>query len=224
MPAAGYSCLVRKSGVTTAITAEACSLVTGSVTFQITTAARRVIDPTVNFNFQDGGATIAYTGISSLDYLNGRVVFSAPPTGAVTFNGSFLPITTSSDLILESRSFNLGQSVDLLDTTVFTGSSTDYVHKRIPALKDVSLDVESIATRADLATLTSAQFAGAPMVTEVFFGDATIPRFRGFMQVEDVGTTAAVDGLLTTNITFKAAAILNETANKVAGFTFLAQP
>lgn len=229
---AGYACLVRKSGTSTAITAESCaSISVGSTAFQVTDSTKRVIDPRADFNFKDGSTTIAYSNILSLDFLNGRVSFSAAVAGALTFNGSFLPITTSSDIILETKSFSLGQSVDLQDATVLTGSTTNYAHVRVPTLKDVTLSVDSLSTATLLGSLSSAMFNGQPVITEVFFGDQNTPRFRGFMQIDSISNAEAVDGLMDTTVDFKVAAILSTPGlvpvfnpGLVAGFTFIAQP
>ena len=201
---------------------------TGSVQFRITDAAKRVIDPTVNFHFKDGTTTVAYTSISSLDYLNGEVVFTAPLAAAasLSFSGNYLPITTSSDTLLEATSFKISQSRDLLDRTVFAGTTggNGPFRGRLAGLQDFSLDVTSIALPADLATLASVQFAGNPVVVEVFFADVANVRFRGFCVISDISRDDSVDGKLVTNLSFKASAILNETANQVAGFTFKVQP
>lgn len=230
MAYAGYSVLLRKSGTTAAVTTEPVSIVANgaSTTFRITAAAKRVIDPQVDFHFKNGTATIAYSTIVAIDFLNGEVTFSgAQAAGSVTslsFSGSYLPITTSSDVILNSRNYKLSTSVDLLDTTVFTGSTVQFTHSRIPALKDFSLSVESISTASELSTLIDAQVNGTPMVTEVFYGDAAVARFRGFCLVESIDFDEAVDGLQTVGLNFKAAAISNDTAGQAAGFTVKIQP
>lgn len=228
---AGFGCLVRKSGVSTAITTEVCSIFAASSTkFQITDSTHRVIDPQVNFHFKDGTTTLAYSTISSLDYVNGQVVFASPLASntalSLSFSGSYLPITTSSDVILETKSFKLSQSRDLLDTTVFAGTTggAANIHKRLAALEDVSLSVHSIAQPSELGTLASTQFAGAPVVVEVFFGDVTANRFRGFCQIESIERSEEVAGMLETDINFKIAAILNENAGLVAGYAHKVQP
>lgn len=227
---AGYTCLVRKSGTSTAVTTEPVSILAGgsSLIFRITSAAKRVIDPEVDWSFVNGATTIAYTAIGALDYMNGEVTFlAAQSAGSVTslhFNGSYLPITTSSDLILDSRSFKLSESADLLDTTVFTGTPTLNIHSRLAALKDVSLDVESLAKDSDLIQLASTFQGGAPVVTEVYFGSDTAPRFRGICLISNIDEDGSVEGLVKTNLGFKIAAIRNATAGLVAGYTFKAQP
>jgi hypothetical protein len=228
MAVAGYSCLVRKSGVSTGVATELCSLLSGSVVFRITNAAKRVIDPTIDFSFKDGATTVAYSSISVIDFVNGEVTFAAPLSSpnSLSFTGNFLPITTTSDTILETKSFKLSCSQDMLDRTVLTGSSTDYVRKRLQAIKDVSLSVNSIAQPTDLQSLATAQFNATPVVAEVFFGDsASVPRFRGFCQLAEINTQSSEEGFGSeTEFVFKISSILNTTANQVAGFAFKIQP
>ena len=231
MAVAGYQCLVRKSGVSTAVTVEPMSIILAgatSVKFRITDAAKRVIDPNTNFHVQNGSATIAYTSMAALDYMNGELTLTAAvaagSVGSLSFYGSYLPITTSSDTVLDSKSFKLSESTDLLGTDVFTGTSALPVRRRLAGLRDVSLDVESLASDADLISLASAQQAGAHVVTEVFFGDVTVPRFRGICLVENIDVSGTVEGLNSTNITFKIAAVRNETSGLVASSVHKAQP
>lgn len=227
---AGYSCLVRRSGTSTNITTEPLSILSGgsSLIFRIAAAAKRVIDPEVDFHFENGGATIAYTAISAIDYMNGEVTFKAAQAdGSVTslsFSGNYLPLTTAAEIVTEARSFSLSDSVDLLPTDVFTGSVEDLYRRRLPGLRDFTLEVESIATPADLAELDTALQEGTRLVTEVYFGSDAAPRFRGLCLVENVDRSGAVDGLNVTNLTFKAAAVRNATADKTASLAYKAQP
>lgn len=210
----GYSVLVRKSGTSTGIVTEPAAIVAGSsVSFRITDSTRRIIDPNVDFHFKDGTTTIAYSAIATMDFLYGEITFTAPLTaaGSCSFSGSYLPITTSSDTVLEARSFKLSCSRDMLDRTTFTGSTTDYVRKRLLGLQDVKLDVESLAISTatqDLGTLSTAMFNGTHIVADIFFGDGnTAPHFRGFLKIANIDTAAAEDGLVTSNIGFQSAAV-----------------
>ncbi len=227
----GYACLVRKSGVPTSITTEAGALAPSgqSVTFQISASARRVIDPMSagSWHVKDGVTTIPYTNITSMDYLNGVFTFTGPllSPSSMSFTGFYLPITTSSDVIIETKSWKLTDSADLLDKTVMSGTTAVQYRARLQGLKDVAISVETIASDKDLATLASQQFAGAPVVVEIFFGDAaSVPRFRGFTQIESIEYGDEVAGLQSANISFKIAAILDSTANKVAGYTYRIHP
>jgi predicted secreted protein len=229
-PVAGFQCLVRRSGDTTAITTEPLSIIAdgSSVAFRITDSARRVIDPNVDFHLKNGTTTLAYSAIASMDFLNGEFTLAAAAgAGSVTslsFSGSYLPLTTAAEVIVGATSFKLNQSTDLLGIDIFTGSTTDLVRKRLPAMRDASLDVDTIGNTADLAGLATAQFNGTHVVTEVFFGADTTARFRGICQVANIDYSGAADGLNTSAVSFKIAAVRNATADKIASMTFKVQP
>lgn len=200
---------------------------TASTTFRITDSAKRLINPNDALHVKNGTTTVAYSDISSIDFLNGIITFaSARADGSVTsisFSGSYLPITTTSDVVLETKSFKLSQSRDLLDTTVLTGT-TDFTRKRLAALKDFSLDVESIALDADLAWLATTFFNGDHVVPEVYFGDVAAPRFRAFCKIGSMDKEEDVEGLGTINVSFQAAAVLNSDSGQVADYKLLAFP
>ena len=230
----GYSCVVRKTGISTTIAAEPCSIASqswwpplpspNSTVFRITDVTRRCIDPNQPFNFKDGATTIAYSTLS-IDFFHGVITTAAPTAGALTFNGNFLPITTASDFIPETKSYSLTVSSNLLDKTVMGGLTANFVVARIPALKDVSLTVESITDLVQLAYLNTVMFQGAPVVTEIYFGRDAIPRFRGLCLVESINESVAVDGLVQTSLSFKIAAQGSASAVALnAGFSFQSQP
>ncbi len=233
MPVAGYQALVRRSGVSTGITTEPLQLSPSgqSVQFRITDSAKRVIDPNVDFHFKNGTSSIAYSTITSLDLLHGYVTFSAAQSaGSVTslsFSGSYLPLTTSSEVFLDSKSFKLSLSRDLLDTTVFTGDSSSFTKRRLAALKDASLDIESVADVGQLGVLTnSAAFAGDHVVVEVSFGGtaASNPKFRGITRVSDIDISGANEDLVKTSVSFKISQAPTLPAGFSAAYGFGIQP
>jgi hypothetical protein len=223
MAVPGFAAQVRRSGTSTSTTDEACEQVSGNL-YQVTNAARRVIDPTVAWHFKDDGATVPYADIVSLDYVNGQVLLSGAPVGDVEFNGSFLPLTTSSEVVAEARSYTLSESTDLLDTTVFAGSTEALLHSRMASLKDASIEVESIASVASLATLETYKNAGTPVVVEIYQGSTGAQRFRGFCLVETIERSGEVAGLIQSSISFKISAIRNETSGLVASYAYKTQP
>jgi hypothetical protein len=225
MARAGYLALIRKSGLSTAIANEPTTIASGSsVLFQITDKSRRVIDPNQPWHVKVNTTTQAYSALADVNFVSGEITFAAPASAnSVTFSGNYLPITTASDLILEARSFDLSDSVDLLDTTVFTGT-TNRTRKRIAGLNDVDFSVETIASRTDLSSLYSAKFGGDSIVVEVYFGDASDPRFRGFCRIENIEVSGGVEDLLSHNIGFKIAAVRHGDSGQVATYDFTIQP
>lgn len=217
----GYSCLLRRSGASTAVTDEAVSQVTGT-TYRITAEARRCIDPDVTWVLEDDNVAIAYSAIVSVDYAHGVFVLAAPPGGAVTFTGSYLPLTTSAEVIVDARSFGLNESTDLLDTTVMAGTTSLHaaVRRRVTGLKDAELTVESIAAPSAHSALYTLMQSGDPVVTEVFFGTDAAPRFRGFCKLDGIEVSGDVGDLIVANLSFKIAAIRNAASGFVASYSY----
>ena len=233
MAAPGFSCLVRKGGTPTVISLEPLSHVTAaqggtaSSTFRITDSAKRLIDPEAGFNLRFSAATGVFgTDYTNVDFLTGTfTIVGAYSAASLTFGGSYIPITTTSDLMLDSKSFNLNLSTNLIDTTVFTGTTQLAVVKRLPGLQDVSLQVTSLASKEELSTLQTAHENGTKVVTEVLMGDAsTSKRFRGLCQIESIETSGSADGTAEVNLQFKIAAVKNTQTGLVPGYVFTIQP
>ncbi len=221
MTIAGFSCLVRRSGTPTAIATEACSLVTGSQ-YQITASARRVVDPEALWHLKDGTTTLAYSAISAVDFLSGKFTLVAPPSGALTFSGTYLPISGASEVFAEAKSFTINESNDLLDTSVFAGTTSVHasVRRKVVGIKDVSVSVESVASAPDLEVLTTTQNLGTTALVEVFFGSTAVPRFRGLCKIESIERNGSVDGLIETSVSFSIAQQRHDESGFVAGYTY----
>lgn len=218
----GYSLLVRKGGFATTMTNEATTIL-GSTSFRITDATRRVMDPNQPWHIKVGTTSQAYSVISSVDFVSGEIELkSAAASASLTWTGKYIPITTATDTMVEARGFTLNDSNDLLDKTVFTGTG-NRVRLRLAGLNDVDLSVETIAAKQDMAYLSTCHFNGSQVVTEVYFGDATLPRFRGFCKIESIEYSGNVEDLLQTNVTFKIAAVHDTVSNQVAAYTFTVQ-
>lgn len=242
MAQAGYTCVVRKSGATAIIAAEPMQVIPAgtsygpfplpspnSTVFRITTAARRCIDSSTVFNLKTGTGTVLYSDIIAADFVNGEFTLSGATAGnatSLTFNGNFLPITTSSDFVPETKSFSLTNNVDLLETTVMASTVTgQFFHMRTYGLKDTMLTVNVIADGIKLGDLYTAMFNGAPLVIEIYFGNDAIPRFRGQCLVESISPKAQVDGLVETDISFKISASNSVSAPLLStGFSYKGQP
>lgn len=114
---AGYVAKLLKSGVSTSFTGEATTQVGSSKTWKINSATKNVWDRTVTVVATDTGGAISAANIESVDYLHGRITFisSFTPSGAVTFAGSYLPMTQ----IGGGNSFDLTQTTQANDTSTF---------------------------------------------------------------------------------------------------------
>ena len=82
---AGYVGTILKQGTSTAMTAEAMSLVSGK-TYQVTASTKRNFNPAVAVTVLDNAVAVNVTNILNIDYLFGRVTFIAgyTVTGPVT--------------------------------------------------------------------------------------------------------------------------------------------
>lgn len=135
---AGYVATIKKSGSTTAFTAEAMTLVSGK-TYKITNAVKnvwnRAVTPTVFDNAVNQTANVL-----SIDYLLGRITFlpGYTVTGPVTVTGSYFPTTA----IASVKSFTLNMTANAIDKTALdTAQANSGIRSYDYGLKTVSLDL-----------------------------------------------------------------------------------
>lgn len=223
MALAGFKCTIRRSGSTTATTAEAMTAGSEALSFQITSNSKRVIDPAVNLHFRDGaGTTIAYTNIATLNFVFGTVIFtaSAASHASITFNGSYLPLMDGTGAVVpDGVSFSQTISADLLDTTVFG----DSVRRRIKGLEDVDISLDLISTPSAASQLQNYMENGTSVVLDIDYDGSTasaINSFRAHGKIESIETSGSVDGLIEMSISFKASATLNSLSGKSAGWAY----
>lgn len=133
-PTPGYKGKFYVSGVSTSFTGEATTNTTGNE-YQVNTATRRVLDPSVARVWKDGGSAIDAANIVSEDLLFGKVVLASPPGGAVTLDASYLPRA----LVAYVKSVKGTIKADALDVTDL---HADGYRKRILGQIDFSGSVE----------------------------------------------------------------------------------
>lgn len=203
MAVAGYGTTVKVSGQANAVTNEATSSLGGGV-YQVTNTARRIWDPNVAITIKDGGVTVG-AGFYSYDYLFGKVTFSGySPGGAITVDGSYLSMLP----VAEVRSHSLSIERELLESTTY--DATDGWRRRIAGLLDVSGEVECLAQpTADLdaglggdQSLRSFLLNGTPKLVEFGYGGKLM---RGWVLLESEKSASEFDGLVSFNVSFKAA-------------------
>jgi len=137
---AGYNAKLYKPGTSTALTTEPMTLVSGK-TYEITNAAKRVINRTFSpINVFDN-AVNANAEVLNFDYLFGRVTFKASYTviGPVTITGQYYPMVQ----LAKANSFSLTQSADAVDTTDFETAQGNSGYRTFQAgLKTVNLETK----------------------------------------------------------------------------------
>ena len=137
---AGYSATIKQTGTTTAMTTEACTLVSGK-TYRITNTAKRVIDPAVTPTVFDN-AVNRTTEVLEIDYLMGTVTFknTYTVTGAVTITGSYFPMVT----LGKAKTWDLKQTAELIDNSdLATAQANGGYNVYTPGLRTVTLDLKS---------------------------------------------------------------------------------
>lgn len=112
---AGYKAVIKKtSGSATAMTNEACTLVSGKI-YRITSSTKRLMDPATAVVVKDNSVVVVAADIVRIDYLDGTVEFTSGHTvaGAITITAAYLTATQ----ICSMNQFTLTQTADAVDKT-----------------------------------------------------------------------------------------------------------
>lgn len=143
---AGYVADIKKSGTSTAFTAEAMTEIgsSGENKFRISDASKDVWDRTVTPTFYDvtssPAVAIPVGEITSIDYLFGIVIFNTPQTGPVTVDGNYLPMADFG----KANAFTLTQTAETLDTTdLATAQSNNGFNTFVSTLLTAALELSS---------------------------------------------------------------------------------
>lgn len=156
----GKKALVKVSGSALTLTDEATTDSGAHLVYQITDAAKRVLDPTATITVEEDGAptAAAYT----LNRLNGTVTFTIARGAlvAVTLSGSYLPLSTA----IACTEWELTITATSADVSDF--DTGEWV-ARLALYKDASGSVKSWRDTVD-STWEDALIAGAPIVLELY--------------------------------------------------------
>ena len=136
MGQAAYNTTIKISGSAVGFTGEATTDL-GSNSFQITDDTKQIFDRTVTPTVYDGGVPVATTDYK-IDFLFGIIDFNVAPAGAVTIDGSYLPVSH----IGGASSYTLNFNADVQDCSNFADASQNggYRSKTI-TLIDASVDL-----------------------------------------------------------------------------------
>lgn len=214
MAKAGYTCLIRRSSVGSAVTSEIMQVDTGN-TYRITNSARRAIDVEADWHLKDGAACVAWSNVTGLDLAFGRVTLGTPPTSSLTFNGNFLPMTTSAEIITEAKSFTLTESADTIDKTVFT--STSRMMKKTYGLQDATISIDLFVNSTDMPRLATLSANGGLVLMEVNSGVSSL--FRGYGRIESLERSVTVDGLVEATVNVTLNGERHEPTGLISGYT-----
>ena len=188
---AGHKCKVRVSGSPLTLTDEATSTA-DDLTFQITDAAKRVLDPTADITVNVDGVA-ADPSTYKLNRLDGSVTFKTAQTGAtVTISGQYLPLSD----VAEAHEFSYALEANNEDVSTF---QSDYVKKEqttkdftaeLAAWHDVNVDVFVEAIRG-----------GRIMVLEFYVNGVLDIRAWCLAASDEIESSA--DGLVEESIEFE---------------------
>lgn len=134
MATASYANVIKTAGIPTAFTGEAFTLVNGT-TYQINDATKRIWDRSIVPTIKDGGVVIPAANIKSYDYLFGMVTLASAPSGAVTADGNYLPMSAKTSF----RSYRLTCGGEVGDNTTFDNNG-GFV-RRQHSLHDVTAEL-----------------------------------------------------------------------------------
>tara|TARA_R100000664_G_C2703818_1_gene103169 strand:+ start:33 stop:674 length:642 start_codon:yes stop_codon:yes gene_type:complete len=209
---AGYLATISMTGTATTMTNEAMS--GGGVTFQITAATKRIVDPATAITIKDGASTInpsTYT----FNYLTGTVVLSGAPTGSVTITGKFLPVRQ----IAQAYELDVSLSRTLVDTSLLGTEHT----LRTAALGDITGSLSCYDTGLEAYTdisLASVLQSGVSKVIEMSWNGGT-NYLRFFSKLESVEASASVDGVQTATASFSMDAQTAVTTGQEVDFSII---
>ena len=187
---AGYVADIYQTGATTAMTAEAMSLVSGK-TYRITAATKRVIDPDVAVIVLDN-AVNQTANVLSIDYLFGTVTFKPAytVTGPVTITASYLP----KSILAKYKSFTLTQTMEPIDETDIPAAQANSGHRIFDyGLKTVSLEVSGVYAAAN--GFRAALVARSRVMIEINPDGSDKSVARGFFKPTSQGQSGDVGAL-----------------------------
>jgi hypothetical protein len=185
----GYLAQVKQQSSAVAMTDEA-TTATGNISYQITNTAKRIIDLGTAVVVKVGGSPVT-TGFT-IDYLNGKIVFTSVATRTVTVTGAYVTLTT----VASARSFTFNGTRETTDVTKFGTQFREFEPTLLTGTAELGLVYEANSTF--FAMLTN----GTIKVLEYYPNDSLTPiRFFGLCTNNSIN--APVEGVLDESITFQ---------------------
>lgn len=195
---AGYMTTIKKIGTSTTLTDEPMALVSGK-TYQVTDVTKRVLNRAVAATVSDNATPVSASNIESVDWLFGRVTFTAgyTPTGPITISGAFFPLAA----VGCANSFTLTQQANANDNTCMETARTNDGYRTFEyGLKTVSLELQGIFKESNgFRALVQAR---SELVIEIDLAGDGKNVARGFFRAGTTGQSGNVGELESENITF----------------------
>lgn len=191
-PRAGHAVKVKffNKADTASLTVEPTTSLGGDV-FQITDAARRVLDPDATFTTSSGT-------ITAIDYLFGKLTITGATTPAIS--GAFIPEDTSLNDDVMGVSVSLSRTV--LDSTPFNLGGD---RRKLLGLNDSTITFQFHGGMPGNIDDWASKFGGAQLevLAEVDFGDGQL--FKAWTVFSTDEISAPIDELLAMSVTLEIA-------------------
>ncbi len=214
MSKAGFRCSIKRGGVPTTTVSEAFTNVTGNV-YQITSDAKRLLDPTASWHLSDGAGTISYASVATIDFMFGEVVVPGV-SGTLRFTGTYIPLgSDASTVVGEAYSHTLTESSTLNDKTSY--SATTGFRKRIYGLADAQVSFDLFLNATDFPRLATLHSNAQLCYLEIASGYS--PVFRGIGLIDSLERTADVDGIVEASVSWQLAAQRDANTGYVIGYS-----
>lgn len=193
----GRKALVKVSGAALTLTGEATSDSGAHFVYQITNAAKRVLDPTAAITIKEDGTTTA--AAYTLNRLNGTVTFTIARGAlvAVTVTGFYLPQSTA----ISCTEWTLTVDGTNADVSEFGDSWVE----RLSISKDASGSVKSWRDSVD-TTWETALIAGAPVMLALYTLSTGAPDFLVWAKLNKQQVQAALKSAQAQSIDWEGAA------------------
>ncbi len=190
----GVDTSILVSGTALTLTNEACSDL-GDDVFQITNAAKRLLDPEATITVKDGGVAVDPDDYE-LDRLFGRVTFASAPGGAVTISGPYLPVAA----VATATSFGISRKATNADKTPL--GAPGRAMQRQQTMKDVSGSIGRFDEADDL--FVDALLSGSVIAVQLNVNGA--PHRRMWALLDSTDTDGEADGLIEEGIEWSGSA------------------
>lgn len=204
---AGWRGVLQETGAAVPVTGEACAFVSGTdpnKVYQVTNAARHVWDPTVAVTIKDGGVAVGAANYS-FDFLSGTITFIGHTvTGAVTVDGSYLPVIAVAQVRKSSLKLNHNQ----LDCSNFDDATGWRAYTQ--GVAGGSVDVEMLSmpsAQFDVDVGGQFTYLNSGRRKVLILGDTSnTKKWRLWMLEANLQQDVDVMGLVTANMTWTQAA------------------
>lgn len=221
MAVSALNVVVELAGTSTAFTNEPTNKLVSNTVYQLQTAARRLLDPAVALTVEvdadgagGGGYAVAAPSTYSVDYLFGKITFTADQgaSALVRVSGNYLPVHP----FVEARGFDINEMRELLDDTVFG----DAARSRMAGIQDANGSIEQLdlgetdldAGAGTLKILTTLRNGTAKLLEVDTVGDGT-DVFRAWVLFKDRGVAGRVPEIIPTTFNWELAAQTGVTAS-----------